>query len=392
MNNNSRATACKECLLFVFPIDEPKAITDNLRHEFPDIEVVFHKLNDSVKNARKAVGGIPYPSHDSVPAGLWHRATILVTLASLPPTIEAAPHLKYIHLLSAGIDSLSNHPFITDTDIPITTSSGIAAPAIAEWIVMSTLVLNKSYNLMHDNQKKKKWDSNAPQLMNKADWNGKVVGICGYGSIGRQTARVFAGLGSSIHAFTASPRSTPEARKDTGYIPPHSGDPDGTIPTAWYSGHTRSDLHTFLASGLDLLVVSVPLTEATRGLFGEEEFEVIYKASKEKMQQKGETSDQLPPGDGCIFVNVSRGQIVQTDALTKALDGKLQGAALDVTDPEPLPENSPLWNIDNVVIAPHISGLFRGYLPRAFEVLKENLKRREQHQPLLNEVNRRLGY
>jgi phosphoglycerate dehydrogenase-like enzyme len=147
-----------------------------------------------------------------------------------------------------------------------------------------------------------------------------------------------------------------------------------------------------------MLVVSVPLTDSTRGLFGKEEFDVLYKASLVKANShspdtSSQESEKLPEGEGCIFVNIARGSIVQTDALITALKkGKLQGAALDVTDPEPLPEDSELWDLGNVIITPHVSGLFKEYLKRGFDVLTENLKRREKGETLLNEINRRKGY
>lgn len=387
----------KETLLFIFQADEPKQITDGIRHAFPYIDVVYHKLGKPQEG--RQVGGIAY-AFETIPDDLWQRATILVTLGSLPPKPDVAPNLKYIHLLSAGVDHFLKHPIFTETDIPITTVSGITGPAIAEWVLMTSLVVGKSYQVMYENQKAKKWDSQAPGLMKKGDWHGKTVGIFGYGSIGRQIARVYAAMGSKIYAFTASPKPTPEARKDTGYILPNSGDPEGSIPCAWYSGPSKADLHTFLASGLDMLVICVPLTDRTRGLFGEEEMEILFKSSMEKARNSAYTSrsdklaeGQLPEGEGCIFVNLSRGAVAQTDAVTAALKaGKLQGAALDVTDPEPLPKDSELWEMDNVVITPHISALGREYLVRACDVLQENLKRREKSEKLVNEVDRKKGY
>lgn len=389
----------KETLLFIFQEDEPKHVTDKLRKAFPYITVIYHKLSKPQQG--KLMGGIPY-AFDAIPEDLWHRATILVTLGSLPPDPKLAPNLKLIHLLSAGIDHFAKHPIFTDTDIPVTTVSGIHGPPIAEWVVMTTLNLAKNYNVMHDNQKRHKWDSKSTGLMYRADWQGKTVGICGYGSIGRQVARVFNAMGSNIHAYTSSPRSTPESRRDTGYVMLNTGDPNGTIPSAWYSGPDKTGLHTFLASGLDMLVISVPLTDSTRGIFGKEEMDVLYRASLEKARSSSASTstgtteadeDKLSEGEGCIFVNIARGAVVQTDALMSALkERKLQGAALDVTDPEPLPEESELWDMDNVIITPHVSGLFKGYVERGFDVLAENLRRRERGERLVNEINRKKGY
>lgn len=94
--------------------------------------------------------------------------------------------LNLIHLLSAGIDHFLTHPIFVHSSIPITTVSGIHGPPISEWVLMTTLALTKSYNIMYENQKHQKWDSRAPQLTFSGDWLGRTVGIAGYGSIGRQ--------------------------------------------------------------------------------------------------------------------------------------------------------------------------------------------------------------
>lgn len=204
-------------------------------------------------------------------------------------------------------------------------------------------------------------------------------------------------MGCKIHVYTASPHTTPESRRDDGYIIPNTGDPDGTLPQAWYSGATKPDLHTFLSSGLDLLVLCVPLTPATRGFLSTEEFDVLHNASLSKMKSKGmrqaDEDGKLPEGEGCIVSNISRGAVIDQSALIAALkDHKLQGATLDVTNPEPLPTDSELWDLENVIITPHVSGAFANYLDRAFDVVTENLRRKEQGKELVNLVKRERGY
>lgn len=204
-------------------------------------------------------------------------------------------------------------------------------------------------------------------------------------------------MGCKIHVYTASPHTTPESRRDDGYIIPDTGDPDGTLPEAWYSGASKIDLHTFLSSGLDLLVLCVPLTPATRGLLGAEEFDVLHKASLDKLKSSGisqvDEDDKLPEGEGCIVSNISRGAVIDQPALIRALKNhKLQGAALDVTNPEPLPAESELWDLGNVIVTPHVSGAFANYLDRAFDVVTENLRRKEQGKEFVNLVKRERGY
>ena len=188
-------------------------------------------------------------------------------------------------------------------------------------------------------------------------------------------ASVFHALGSTVVAYTASPRPTPSSRRDTGYIVPGTGDADGSIPAEWYWGTDTSDLHHFLSRSLDAVVVTLPLTGATRGLFGAEEFEVLSRSGR------------------TFFANISRGAIVQQAALVRALnEGQIVGAALDVTDPEPLPEDDPLWDARNVIITPHVSGLGREYVGRVFDVVKLNLSRREKGEKMVNVVDRKKGY
>jgi phosphoglycerate dehydrogenase-like enzyme len=199
-------------------------------------------------------------------------------------------------------------------------------------------------------------------------------GILGYGAIGRQTARVATALGMTVHAYTLHARPTPESRRDDTYTPPGLGDPDGKFPAKWFSGGSRPELHAFLGSGLDLLVVSTPLTEKTTHLISKAEFEVLG-------------------GRKTFVTNISRGAVVATDDLVDALNaGLIKGAALDVTDPEPLPEGHALWKAKNVIITPHVSGGSTAYAERVFAILGYNLDRFSKGKPLTNRINRREGY
>jgi phosphoglycerate dehydrogenase-like enzyme len=212
-------------------------------------------------------------------------------------------------------------------------------------------------------------------------------------------ARVFTSLGSKIYAYTSSARPTPLSRRDHGYHLPNLGDPDGTLPLAWYSGTTKADLHTFLSQDLDILVVCLPLTPQTSGLIGEEEFRILSRRSPHPQNPSSYPSSQQNPRNGtqkpgAFVINISRGAILSTTSLTSFLkSGALSGAALDVTDPEPLPVDSELWDMENVVLTPHMSGLTVRYLERALGgLLVENLGRRESGQGLWNLVDRRRGY
>jgi phosphoglycerate dehydrogenase-like enzyme len=186
-------------------------------------------------------------------------------------------------------------------------------------------------------------------------------------------------MGMEVLAYTASPRDTPESRRDDGYIVPGTGDPDGTLPVSWHHGTDRESLRKFLALNLDHIVISLPLTPATTHLLGAEEFSVLSSHS---------TRTRKP-----FITNISRGPIIDQAALIHSLqNGELSGAALDVTEPEPLPKDHPLWDAPNIQISPHISALGTEYMFRAADVLKENLRRLERGEPLINEFKRKRGY
>ena len=259
-------------------------------------------------------------------------------------------------------------------------------------VTMTTLVQSHSYNLLHRWQREHRWVKDFKEddgdFRKLHDLVGQRLGVLGYGSIGRQVARVASAMGMSVLAYTASPRPTPESKKDKGFIVPGTGDPDGTIPEAWYSGLGREDLHHFLAQDLDYLLVSVPLTKQTTHFLAAPEFRILSKRNT-------------------FISNIARGQIINQDDLISALhqydtgkkEGKegadlqgLRGAALDVADPEPLPENSPLWDAPNCIVTPHISGQGSAYFDRALQILELNIERRQKGEKLINEVNRERGY
>ena len=216
-------------------------------------------------------------------------------------------------------------------------------------------------------------------------------------------------MGMRVIAYTASPRNTPESKRDEGYIVPGTGDPEGIIPTAWFSGTDKASLHHFLSQDVDHLLISVPLTPSTRHLLSREEFEILSRRN-------------------AFISNISRGPIINQSALICALESYaahagshtsistnepthgsiendhatdkalteyvagLRGAALDVADPEPLPPDDPLWDAPNCIITPHISGGGTAYAERAFEILELNLKKKEKGEKMINVVDRKKGY
>ena len=323
-------------------------------------------------------------------AEIYKDATILVTDSALPSTPESCPKLQLIHFFSAGTNHVANSPIYTETSIPLTTSSGIHGPQIAEWVILTMLARSHHYSLLHTWQQHHEWAKSSEKaiLNNLRDKAEQRLGVLGYGSIGRQVARVARGMGMTVIAYTASPRPTPDSKRDKGFIVPGTGDPDGSIPESWFSGLDRASLRHFLAQDIDHLLISVPLTKETTHFIGAEEFAILGKKKN------------------AFVTNISRGRIIVQADLIAALKayhdndplkggdggGGLRGAALDVTDPEPLPKEDPLWDAPNCTVTPHISGLGEAYVDRAFQVLEVNLERRAKGEKMINVVDRKRGY
>lgn len=177
-----------------------------------------------------------------------------------------------------------------------------------------------------------------------------------------------------IYAYTRSERPTPESRKDDSYCVPETGDPDGLLPAKWFHGASKEAINDFLGQDLDILVLALPLTKESQGLISTEQFEIL---SKKK-----------------TFVsNVARGGIINTDALMEALEsGKIRGAALDVTDPEPLPADHKLWSTPNLLITPHVSWQSQDLMSRVLDMLEFNLDNLGSGRPLTNVVSKEFGY
>ncbi|KAL2041559.1 hypothetical protein N7G274_005941 [Stereocaulon virgatum] len=369
-----------ENLLVILPFREPTEIFERIKKNHPQIKITFKRL---------VFTDTPWKGVEDIPKDFYKDATILVTLSAIPPSPEDCPKLQLIHFFSAGTNHIANSPIYTSTDIALTTSSGIHGPQISEWVILTALAHSHHYSLLHSWQIDHKWGKGAlePILNTIRDKVGERLAVLGYGSIGRQVARVGKAMGMDVIAYTASPRTTPESKHDKGFIVPGTGDPDGSIPSAWYSGLDKQSLHHFLSQDIDHLLISVPLTKETTHFLAEEEFKILGKRN-------------------AFISNISRGQIIKQSALLEALQkyadndplkrgdggGGLRGAALDVTDPEPLPKDDPLWDAPNCIITPHISGLSAEYVDRAFQVLEVNLDRRERGEKMINVVNRKRGY
>ncbi|KAH7129944.1 hypothetical protein B0J13DRAFT_598295 [Dactylonectria estremocensis] len=327
----------------------PPAAVEAIRKQFPDLQLKLYV----VPWGNSEIGG-DFEEED------WKDTTLLLT-ATVLPTVEQASRIQYVQLSSAGANHILNRPYFSDTKVPFCTANGVHGPQISEWIVATFLSFHHQLQTYYGYQQEGKWKRDLDNAESLDDAVGKRVGILGYGSIGRQTARVAKALGMDVHAYTLHPRTTPESKRDHSYSPAGLGDLEGAFPSKWFSGGSKEEIHEFLGSGLDLLVIATPLTEQTKNLIAKPEFEILSKKRT-------------------FVTNIARGPIVNTDDLIEALDkGLIQGAALDVTDPEPLPEGHPL-------------AASSAYYTRVLDIFRLNLERLSQGRQLINEVNRKAGY
>jgi phosphoglycerate dehydrogenase-like enzyme len=294
---------------------------------------------------------------------------VRVLYAGAPPRdLRRAPRLEWVQVHMAGINALYEHPLYRDSAIPIATTSGVHAAAIAEYAMTVMLALAHRVPRMVEWQAKGGWPPDLERwpLFVPTEIRGATLGVIGYGSIGRELARIAkTAFGMTILAL----KRDPSRRADDGYRLPGTGDPDGALPDAWLA---PEQLHELLARA-DVVVNAAPLTAATRGMMGARELRAMKRTA--------------------YFINVGRGASVDEAALGQALrEGAIAGAAVDVFAEEPPPAGHPLYALDNVLLSPHVSGFLPSYDDKCTELFAENLRRFLAGAPLLNLVDRAKGY
>jgi phosphoglycerate dehydrogenase-like enzyme len=280
-----------------------------------------------------------------------------------PRDLAKAPRLRWVQLHSAGIDHLKDHPLMR-SNVLMTTTSGIHAVPIGEFAIMMMLTLSRHVPHIVRLQTQAHWPKREERFTGN-ELRGKNLGVIGYGSIGREAARIAKqGFNMRILAMTRSGR-----KEDGGYVERNVGDPKGELPDAWYN---PQELMQMLSQS-DYVLTTTPLTDETRNLIGEKELRAMKSSA--------------------YIVNVARGEIINENALVNALKERwIAGAGLDVFATEPLPASSPLWKLDNALIAPHVSGASPRYNDRATDLFAENLKRYLTGEQLLNMVDRSTKY
>ncbi len=331
-------------VLITAGFDEP--LLDKIRAVSPDLEVTQRSMSDG-----------RWPDDEQV------TAEIIYAISGVPHP-EQAPNLRWVQAHSAGIDRLRDLP-IWESDVVITNSSGIHAPNIAQYVLAQMLAWAHRVPKWLRLQSESRWPDDRWGELLPDELRGKTLGIVGYGSIGREIARIATAFGMQVLATKRDPRHL----EDTNYFIPETGDPEGILPARIYPGEaTRS-----MVAECDFVVITLPLTDKTHHLFDEE----MFRAMREN----------------AFVVNIGRGPVINERDLIRALKkGWIAGAGLDVFEEEPLPADSPLWKLENVIISPHISGSTPHYDERATHLFCENLRRYLDGRPLLNVVNREYGY
>lgn len=281
---------------------------------------------------------------------LLHRAQIAFDFDWSDPghLLENCPQLQWVQATSAGIGGFVERYGLDRDGAPVfTTAAGTHAAPLAEFALTGALYFVKDVPGLLDHQRRHHWER-----YTVASLAGRRVTVVGLGAIGRHTASVFAGLGAAV----------------TGV-----GRPGGSRPDLAGVTTTDTDALDEVLARTDVLVLACPLTPATRGLI-----------------DAGRLA-ALPPG--AVLVNIARGSVVDHPALSDALrTGHLRGAALDVTDPEPLPADSPLWDLPSVLVSPHSASTIDTENAVLTDLFLDNLERFAQGRALRNRYHPDLGY
>lgn len=261
--------------------------------------------------------------------------------------IVRAPKLKWVQVMSAGVDRFLDSDF-RRSPVILTNVSGIHATPISEFVMEQMLMFAKNAPFCFEQKQKKHWQHYAPSVL-----RGKTVGIVGLGNIGKEVARLSQAFGMRV---VATRRSTPRTQRARNV--------DLMLP--------RQELPRLLAES-DYVVITLPYTHETHNLFGETELRAMKPSA--------------------YLVNIGRGGIVDEDVLVRALsENWIAGAGLDVFATEPLPPESKLWELPNLLFSPHVSGDMEDYIGHATEVFCKNLKRYLEGKRLFNMVDKQRGY
>lgn len=270
----------------------------------------------------------------------------VTTRGMMTDVLALAPNVRFVQSHFAGVEHLLV-PELVNSDIQVSNAKGLYASPLAEFALMGCSYFAKDLPRLLRQKGEKKWEKYYVE-----DLRDKTMGIIGYGGIGRACGVLAKGYGMRVLAQRRHPERC-------------EGD---SVPDEVFGANQIEEV----MAQSDYIVAAVPLAPDTLKLIGRKEF----AAAKE----------------GSVFINVGRGAVVDEEALVEALQTRLKGAALDVFAVEPLPQSSPLWTMDNVLISPHSADMTPGFLHKAVRLFVENVNRLLRGEELLNLVDKQLGY
>jgi D-3-phosphoglycerate dehydrogenase len=330
-------------------------------NEMPNLNIVTcYPLSDSQAAQIQAAAGEEYQlivsSQEKIGEDIF-LADIFCGHAKVPvdwPAVVERGRLKWIQSSAAGLDHCLT-PAVIESDILVSGCSGLFANQVAEQMMALLMGLIRRMPVFYRAQQKKEYIRRPTD-----DLFGKTVGIAGLGGNGQRIAKVLRPMAGRIIAtdlFHEHCQSLVGDYATGGLV-------DEVLPA--------DELEAFLPQA-DIVIVTLPLTEGNENRIGAEQFR-LFKS-------------------GAYLVNVGRGCVVETKSLVESLKlGRLGGVGIDVVEPEPLPTDSPLWEMDNVIISPHVGAQSARRLPATANLFCENLKRFAASKSLKNQVDKKLGF
>jgi D-2-hydroxyacid dehydrogenase (NADP+) len=312
----------------------PAWFIERLSREFPQLQIAHHSNFDGIE-------------------GDLHDAEILVTVTLQPEQLAAMGNLRWIHAPTAAVNQLL-FPELVNSDVAITNSREVHGPAVAEHVMALVFALARKIPQAASFQQRLTWgqDSIWSDGVPPRELGGATLGLIGVGSIGRRVAQMASALGMRVIAVREHVEK---------------GNPEGVQQV-----FASSALDDMLRQS-DYVVVAAPLIPATNRLMNAERFAAMKP-------------------EACL-ISVGRGAQVDEIALVQALRARrIAAAALDVFDREPLPPDSPLWGVENLLITPHIASQTDKVWSRQYDLFADNLRLYLQHQPLRFVVDKQKGY
>jgi phosphoglycerate dehydrogenase-like enzyme len=323
----------------------------------PNLLVVSPRDHYALRNLAqvKELADISISNDEAEIQHLGQNADILLHTSLTGKTVAFAkvwPHtrkVKWVHSLSAGVERVLI-PAFRESPVPLTNARGVFKRSLAEFALLGMLYFSKRVRRLVESQRTHKWDDFSTEFIEN-----KIMGIVGYGEIGRECALLAKPLGVKIYAVRRNPlRSANDPLLDKIFAP--------------------DELPKMLAE-TDVLVAAAPLTPETKHMLGESAFRAMKPSA--------------------IVMNVGRGPVIDEAALIRALaEKRLGGAALDVFETEPLAADSPLWDMENVLISPHCTDrtVNPDWLDLSMQCFIDNFQRYMKGEPLENLVDKKAGY